>query len=446
MKIAWFTPFAKTSSIGRVSRLITDELSKLSEVHIWHPADVEMHPTNLRTIAFPSSFHAEAGLLADYDIAIYSLGNYLPFHQQIYEISRRAPGIVILHDCVMQDFFAEYYCQYRKDSQAYLDLIARVYGKQARAVFERANSGLGPSPRDRNEIAEYPLFEEACRGAWAVVVHAEFFRRRVAQVFPGPVRRLGMPHRAETDSGALKRSELDIPEDATLILTLGHVNPNKRVPAVLDALAGLPEIRGRFRYVIAGPIDPAYRRSLGEIVDRLGLAEAVSFTGYLSDERVSSLCNQADVCVALRFPSTEGASGSVILEMLHGKAVVVTDAAFFSELPDDCVWKVDLRREAEDLKGALRTLVRDSARRRDMGARAKSYAKEHFRADTYAAGIQALAVELIKDKPLLQYTDRIGETLAAMGVDSDLPILDTVSRITCESFCAEERSMDPASS
>jgi glycosyltransferase involved in cell wall biosynthesis len=267
-----------------------------------------------------------------------------------------------------------------------------------------------------------------------VVVHSEFLRRRVAQVFPGPVKKLGLPHLPDRDGPVLSRAELGIPEDRTLILTIGHVNPNKRIPSVIEALG---RCRGAV-YVVAGPCEDAYRETLESLVRVNGLGDSVRFTGYAPDAHLRSYLEHADLCVNLRHPVTEGASGSVIEEMLYGKPVIVTDTGFYSELPDDCVRKVNPRREREELRQALRELLHDPPARRDMGARALRYAAAEFRADAYAAGIREMAGELLYAKPLLRYADRIGAILSHMGVSADMPVIDTVGKVSADLFLGRD--------
>jgi glycosyltransferase involved in cell wall biosynthesis len=418
--------------------LITDELARTAEVHIWHPQAPELHPSALPLISYSPTLELEPSVLSAYDLMVYNMGNYLPFHRQIFEISQKAPGIVILHDFVMHHFFAGYYFQYLKNQREYQAAMTRHYGERGKAVANESCAGTRQWVWETSEVLQYPFFEEAMRGAWAVVVHSDFFRESVAARFSGPVKKLGLAYGTQAEVAVCKRQDLGIPEDRTLIVTVGHVNPNKCIHSVIEALGRDPEIRRNVLYVVVGPYDEVYRRRLDEQVRKYNLENIVRFTGYASDEHLKSYLEHSDLCVNLRYPSTEGASASAIEEMMHGKPVVVTDTGFYSELPDDCVRKVNPRNDHEQLPRVLRDLVLDRHARQDMGSRAKSYANANFRADTYARGIVELAEELLDAKPLLAYADRIGDILADMGVCPETPIVDTVSRISHELLCGPE--------
>src|SRR5690349_19340845 len=100
MKIAWFTPFAKASAIGRFSRLVAERLARTADVDIWHPPADELHETKLRTIELSPRVQFSPGMLAPYDLVVYNHGDHLPYHRDIWLASQAAPGITILHDFV----------------------------------------------------------------------------------------------------------------------------------------------------------------------------------------------------------------------------------------------------------------------------------------------------------------------------------------------------------
>src|SRR5271166_4499299 len=109
MKIAWLTPLSKKSAIARASVAIVEELAKIADVHLLHFENGEARETSVPVKRFASAAAVDERTLDRYDVAIYNFGNYLPFHREIFLLSRRHPGICILHDLVMHHFFAAYY-------------------------------------------------------------------------------------------------------------------------------------------------------------------------------------------------------------------------------------------------------------------------------------------------------------------------------------------------
>lgn len=107
------------------------------------------------------------------------------------------------------------------------------------------------------------------------------------------------------------------------------------------------------------------------------LEDSVRFTGFVSDEVLHAWLVHADLCVNLRRPNTESASGSLIQQMLHGKAVVVLPTGFYGEVPEDAVVRVEPG-GLGSLHELLLRLVRDRPWRERVGAAAKEYASAAF--------------------------------------------------------------------
>jgi len=427
MKIAWFTPFDQKSAIGRCSERIVAELSRHALVELWHPEGDRARETTVRTIRFRADT-ADTDRLASYDLIVYNFGNHLAFHRDIFLVSRRWPGLCILHDFVMHHFFAGYYLEELHDPQAYLEAIRRVYGESGRRRAEDGIAGRRARVWETEEVAEYPLFEDTLKGVYGVVVHSNFFLDRVRKVYSGPSCKLWLPYESLPAGPNGTRQNLEVPDDAVLLVTVGQVNPNKQVNRVIEALAGLRPVSGKWIYAVLG----AYERNYGDLilaeVRRLGLQGVVRMPGHVPDKVLQAYLTHADICVNLRWPATEGASASAIEEMLHGKPVVVSDTGFYSELPDDCVVKIRPGQETQELPETLRRLMSDADWRRQLGDRAREFTGRHCRADLYADGLIEFAREVRHDKPMIQLADRVGGELNLMGATASMEILDTVSR------------------
>jgi len=433
MKIAWFTPLSQRSAIARFSIAVTAQLSKLADVELWCFDDDETRPCSLPVKRFRSAAAVKDHVLQTYDLAIYNFGNYVPFHRDIYLVSKQRPGICILHDFIMHHFFAGYYLNELRNPAAYELLIERTYGLSLSA---------GERIWESNQVVQYPLFEEAIGGALGVITHSSFFRRHVEECFAGPVTSIPLAYEVQPADPENSRAKLGLGPDQTVALTVGHVNPNKQIERVISAFAQLDLPPNSFVYAVAGQTSPQYERTLRSAARQAGLGEVVRFLGHVSDEVLSSYLSAADFCVNLRFPTMEGASASVIEEMLLGKPVVVTDTGFFSELPDDCVIKIAPADDA-GLAGALRKLVEDSSSRRQMGARAKAYAGNQFTAEAYAKGVIEFAWQVQAMKPLLTLADAVGAELSRMGAAAESKVVDQCAREINATFVANSSTNNP---
>jgi glycosyltransferase involved in cell wall biosynthesis len=432
--MAWFTPMSKQSAIGRFSVAVTASLAKLADVEICCFDLEDIREADVPVRRFPSSQPITAETMGLYDVVIYNFGNYLPFHREIYPLSRQFPGVCILHDFVMHHFFASYYLDHLRNPPLYERLLQTTYGSVASAADRIWET---------DAVVRFPLFEEATRGAVGIVTHSEFFQRRVEATFAGPVARIPLAYTTlaytmGTSGTNIARAKLGIGRDEILIVTVGHANPNKQIERVIEALARLGSTARGFVYAILGPASPEYERQLKALGKIRGLMHSVRLLGQVSDDLLNAYLSAADICINLRFPAMEGASASVIEEMLFGKPVIVTDTGFFSELPDDCVTKVRPDSDA-DLTAALNKLMADESLRLQMGAAAKLFAESEFRADNYAKKLLDFVWEARVAGPLLGLADRVGVELARIGVDRTAKVLDSLALEIEGAFVSDAR-------
>ena len=113
---------------------------------------------------------------------------------------------------------------------------------------------------------------------------------------------------------AAKRRELGIPEDATLLLSVGELIPRKNHKTSIRAIADMNAY-----YIIAG--DGELRPQLQSLIDELGVGDRVKLLGYRRD--VSDLYKASDIVV---FPSfQEGLPVSVIEAMACGLPCVASN-------------------------------------------------------------------------------------------------------------------------
>lgn len=78
---------------------------------------------------------------------------------------------------------------------------------------------------------------------------------------------------------AAKRKELDVLEDAVVIVSAGFLNPNKNNRVVIEALAKLND--SRYCYLICG--DGELKDELMSLAHQLGIGNQVKFLGYRTD-------------------------------------------------------------------------------------------------------------------------------------------------------------------
>jgi glycosyltransferase involved in cell wall biosynthesis len=248
------------------------------------------------------------------------------------------------------------------------------------------------------------------------------------------IRALSLPFDDRKQRFRIPPRESLVPPGRLLAVTVGDVNPNKRIRQWLQVLRQNRHLSDRLLYVVVGDSQSDHGAELAQLSVEYGLGDMVRFTGYATEEQLAAWLTHADFCVNLRFPNTEAASGSAIEQLAYGKPLIVSDTGFYSELPNDCVLKVRVDREADDLAAAAERLVSNAQLRQAMSARARTYARETFRADRYAEGIQDFAAGVLDAKPLLAFADRVAVEIGRMGGNSSESLVSTVAAISSRLF------------
>ncbi|WP_016698368.1 glycosyltransferase family 4 protein [Actinoalloteichus spitiensis] len=187
---------------------------------------------------------------------------------------------------------------------------------------------------------------------------------------------------ADGDPGPRVRAELGLRADAPLLVFFGFVHPVKGLRYLIDALPPLRAAHPGLHLCVAGgfvscalpePEARAFHDELRGLTHRRGVADAVTFTGYQPEDRVSDLLRAADAAV---FPFTGGTttkSGAVLAAMSHGTPTVVTGAdPPDPELVDGQTTVVaSATRSAEALREAVHRVLADPALRRRVAERAR---------------------------------------------------------------------------
>lgn len=135
------------------------------------------------------------------------------------------------------------------------------------------------------------------------------------------------PKEGDAVTNALKREELGIPMEDTVMLSVGELNKNKNHEIVLRAMAQLG--RSDLHYVIAGRGD--LKEHLEQLGKELGVSEQLHLLGFRTD--VKELFKMADFFAHPSF--REGLSVAVMEAMANGLPVICTEIRGNTDLIED---------------------------------------------------------------------------------------------------------------
>jgi glycosyltransferase involved in cell wall biosynthesis len=132
------------------------------------------------------------------------------------------------------------------------------------------------------------------------------------------------------------RDKLRLPQDASMLLFVGRVAPNKRLSALIEALAHLQDVTPQIHGAIIGDISDVYQEEAQRCRRRaaqLGLIDRVHFLGQVREDQLLDAYRSADVFV---MPSVhEGFCIPVIEAMACGLPVVAACATALPETVAD---------------------------------------------------------------------------------------------------------------
>ena len=199
------------------------------------------------------------------------------------------------------------------------------------ATAERHPSLIFPDARARLFWRIKTLL--ALRQADRLVTVSEDARRQIADVFrcdesdigvitegPDPV--FGV--RDDTSAFASVRARYDLPSETPIVLYVGGISPHKNLDGLLRAMSDIPQ---PWHLALVGEYekDSFYgcQAELAQLTRDLGLAEHVTFTGFVPDEDLAVLYNDATLLVLPSF--SEGFGLPVIEAMASGLPVAASD-------------------------------------------------------------------------------------------------------------------------
>lgn len=224
----------------------------------------------------------------------------------------------------------------------------------------------------RRLLLNRPLMRLAVRQASAIVTVSNSTRRDLLRLHGVAPERVSVVHEAASPAFrpirdharlALVRAKYGLPD--RFILYVGTIEPRKNLGRLMAALAQARAAGIPHHLVCVGPYGWSSRDLTG-LIERLGLASSVHFTGYVPFEDLPAIYNLGELFV---FPSLyEGFGLPVIEAMACGTPVITANSSSLGEVAGDAAITVDPS-STDALAHAIRSLAMDEARRRDLSER-----------------------------------------------------------------------------
>lgn len=174
---------------------------------------------------------------------------------------------------------------------------------------------------------------------------------------------------------------------------LGLIGLRKGIWDLLESLRQLREMGWRVRLAVGGNGDV---QKLDAEIERLGLARAVDYLGWISAEERDRLLRVTDIYVLPSYG--EGLPMSVLEAMSYAIPVVATTVGGLPELIDDgCNGFLVEPGDVESLRLRLAELVQDGDRRSEMGRAARQTVMSRHELDDYCVRLRQVLEQAVQN-------------------------------------------------
>jgi glycosyltransferase involved in cell wall biosynthesis len=367
LSLAFVTPLNPIpNGLSDYSEMLLPALAEYADITIYSecgtPANVQIADRfEVRPVRQLLRRHAE------HDLRLYQIGNSAD-HASAFEMLRCLPGIVVLHEPFLHTGYR--YMSTLRPYQRELLYELGALGPEAQSRWA--------AEADRRVLQAAPLIRRLIDSSLGVIVHSQIARRLIWQTSSPRAHAVPIeviPHLMALPvpiEPQLARSEFGWPVDALLIGVPGTIDPTKEPALTLRAFAELSQHRPEARLIFMG--DQPLDYGLSDLVRELNLGERVEFMGRVEPlaklERAMATC---DIIINLRRPTIGETSGTALRALALGRALVVRDIGWFSEIPAECSLKIDATAEVEELAQVLLTLASQPELRQRLGDAARAH-------------------------------------------------------------------------
>lgn len=421
MKINWFSPLppAQTEIANHTMRLLAALKDKF-DVTFWSEQVVrDPKVEKLAKVQHFSEGNIDWRLINEADINIYNIGNNIEFHQLIWKISQKQPGIVVLHDTHLQHLFCGCFGQLQ-DKKSHIEAMRHYYGAEGGDVAE--TYWIGELPIETLAV-RFPLTQLAIENALAVLVHTHGAVASIKKFSTIPVCYAPLPMAAGEPPQISGKGHLP-----RKLVSFGFIGPNRRIESILEAMASLekPEC---FHLDICGRIWD--EKSVLSRAKALGVRPYITYHGFVKDEVLDKILNNADLAINLRYPTMGEASASQLRIWKHAVPSVVTKVGWYAELPESVVEFIRPESEVADLRGVLSRLLNNKNYLKERGYAGRALLASEYSPAKYVASLEQLLRTLPQLRSRWQALDlatTVGKTMSPFPEGIDTPLMSFVAK------------------
>lgn len=255
MKIVWVTPLTRRSAIARVSAAVVKALvAQNHEVIVVRSERDRDDADPTYFVSAPTVWWGDARpteIELQNDAIILNFGDNYNFHAGTLAFVDKVPCIGIFHDFYLYSLFNRWLAHSGLGENVHQREVHYAYGESARELARLAWQNTAPI----EQIAEQmPMTEWLASRCGAALAHSQFYKWRLDNSCPGPVAVAPLCYDARPIRPLPERHD-----GLVTITTVGVINPNKCVDALIRSIVSSPELREKCCLRLVGPITRAER-------------------------------------------------------------------------------------------------------------------------------------------------------------------------------------------
>jgi glycosyltransferase involved in cell wall biosynthesis len=269
------------------------------------------------------------------DVRLYHLGNN-QIHREIYRRALARPGVVVLHDAVLQHFFLS-----SLGEQEYVEEFVFNYGEWHRGLARELWRGRTISALSHLYYA-YPMLRRIAEASHAVVVHNPAAARMVqehapqAQVveIPHLFAPVDLPSKVEAQR---YRQTLGLSPRHFVFGVFGYLREPKRIMNILRAFNSIHRAVPHSVLLLAGDfVSQDLERATEPLLDAPGVLRL----RHLPEREFWLAASAVDACINLRYPGAGETSAIAVRLMGIAKPVMVTLAEETSRYAETACFRI----------------------------------------------------------------------------------------------------------
>jgi glycosyltransferase involved in cell wall biosynthesis len=311
---------------------------------------------------------------------LYHIGNN-GFHYAAYQQAMERPGVVVLHDAVLQHFFLGHLSR-----EAYIDEFLYNYGEWYRpfasALWEDRNKASSDA-----RYFEWPLLRRLAEKSLGLIVHnaaaQQAVRRHAPKARVAVIPHLFTPPPTPNAADVAALRSTWAPAGTALIGIFGYLRETKRIPAIFHAFERARVRGAKLALLVAGEF---LSRGLEQSLQTRLAQPGVIRRGFVEEDQFWLQAHAVDACVNLRVPSAGESSGIAARLMGIGKAVFLTEGPEVAHFPAGSYFPVSAGRgEETELEELFLLIAQQPELARNMGRLASEHVRREQTVDRVAA-------------------------------------------------------------